>query len=116
MGGRADGRIEGPRVPDARRKRRHRMTGAPAFREPWETPLRRTTMTQNASGLTDRQLSTLRSKLEAERARLRGAKRLAGDAVEPDVGDEMDVAELVSENEEAAARTTRDSDRLSEIE
>jgi DnaK suppressor protein len=73
-------------------------------------------MTQNASGLTERQLATLRAKLETEKARLVAGARTLGDAKEPEVGDEMDVAEQVSESEEKVARTNRDTARLSEID
>jgi RNA polymerase-binding transcription factor DksA len=71
------------------------------------------TMTQNASGLTDKQLATLRAKLESEKARLLAAVRIGTEDNQPGVGDIMDQAEDVSEHEEAAARTTRDSRRPS---
>jgi DnaK suppressor protein len=74
------------------------------------------TMTQNASGLTEKQLATLRAKLESEKARLLAAVRIGTEDNQPGVGDIMDQAEDVSEHEEAAARTTRDSRRLSEID
>ncbi|HEX4338883.1 MAG TPA: TraR/DksA family transcriptional regulator [Polyangiaceae bacterium] len=73
-------------------------------------------MTQNASGLTEQQLGILRAKLQTEKARIIGATRVSGDTKDREVGDEMDVADQVSETEEKAARNDRDAARLSQIE
>jgi DnaK suppressor protein len=71
-----------------------------------------------ASDLTKDELETLRSLLLAEQKELLGSGRAiaASEERQPEVGDSMDVAARVSEAEEAAARTERDTTRLTDIE